>query len=149
MSVRSDRSLWAGVLLGVGASAFADEAVFHRLLRWHRFYDESASGIGLVSDGLFHAFGWFATVFGLAAVADAARRGVLRGRVLGGGVLLGGGAFQLYDGIVHHKLLRLHQSRYGVDISPYDWTWNAVAALMLVAGCWLLLPALRRPGGAS
>jgi uncharacterized membrane protein len=29
--------------------------------------------------------------------------------------LLGLGAFQVFDGIVDHKLLQLHQVRYGVD----------------------------------
>ena len=149
MSVRSDRSLWAGVLFGVGAAAFVDEAVFHQLLHWHHFYDRSTTDIGLVSDGLLHAFGWFTTVFGLVLAADAARRNILAKRVAGGGVLLGAGAFQLYDGLVHHKLMRLHQIRYEVEIAPYDWTWNVVAVLMLLAGCLLLLPVLRQPGRTS
>ncbi|WP_106399025.1 DUF2243 domain-containing protein [Actinocorallia populi] len=145
----SRRSLWAGVLFGVGVAAFVDEAVFHQLLHWHHFYDRSTSSIGLVSDGLFHAFSWFATVLGLVMAADAVRRGELDKRVMGGGVLLGAGAFQLYDGIVNHKLLQLHQIRYNVDIAPYDWAWNIVAVLLLAAGCWLLLAAPRRRGGAD
>jgi uncharacterized membrane protein len=33
-----------------------------------------------------------------------------------GGLLLGAGGFQLYDGIVQHMLLGLHQIRYHVVI---------------------------------
>ena len=54
------------------------------------------------------------------------------------GALLGGGAFQLYDGVVHHKLLQLHQVRYGVELLPYDLAWNASGAVALVVGLVLL-----------
>jgi hypothetical protein len=51
--------------------------------------------------------------------------GMRCGRHGGGpGCCLGAGSFQLYDGTVQHKLLRLHQIRYDVDLAPYDWTWN-------------------------
>ena len=51
-----------------------------------------------------------------------------------GWLLVGAGVFQLYDGTVHHKLLGLHQIRYGVDLLPYDLTWNLVAAVLVVVG---------------
>jgi uncharacterized membrane protein len=135
------RSIVAGVLIGLGVAAFVDETVFHQLLHWHHFYDRGGTAAGLVSDGLFHAFGWFAVVFGLVAVADLNRRGGLVTRAMVAGVLLGAGAFQLYDGTVQHKLLRLHQIRYHVDVVPYDWAWNGIAVGLLVAGAVLL----RRP----
>jgi uncharacterized membrane protein len=131
-------SVWSGVLVGVGIAAFVDETVFHQLLHWHHFYDKSTSDIGLVSDGLFHAFGWFAVVLGLVLMADLRRRAALSGRRFTAGILLGAGAFQLYDGTIQHKLLGLHQIRYHVDIAPYDLTWNVAAVLMLVAGGLLL-----------
>lgn len=132
------RSVWAGVLVGVGIAAFIDETVFHQLLHWHHFYDKSTPAVGLVSDGLFHAFGWFAVVFGLVLVADLVRRTGLSVRGLIGGILLGAGGFQLYDGTIQHKLLRLHQIRYHVDLVPYDWSWNILAVVMLAAGVWVL-----------
>ena len=49
------RSIWSGVLAGVGLVAFIDETVFRQLLHWHHFYDKSTLAVGLVSDGLFHA----------------------------------------------------------------------------------------------
>jgi uncharacterized membrane protein len=132
------RSTWAGVLIGIGTAAFVDETVFHQLLHWHHFYDRSTPAAGLVSDGLFHAFGWFAVVIGLVMYADLRRRDGLSRRRLTAGVLLGAGVFQLYDGTVQHKLLDLHQIRYGVDLTVYDWTWNVLAAVMVVAGALLL-----------
>jgi uncharacterized membrane protein len=56
-----------------------------------------------------------------------------------GGVLLGAGLFQLYDGTVQHKWLKLHQIRYNVDIMPYDLTWNITASIMTLIGCILIL----------
>jgi uncharacterized membrane protein len=135
------RNLLSGVLLGVGIAAFVDEAVFHQLLHWHHFYDRSTPQVGLVSDGLFHAFGWFATVASLFLLADLRRRQAGWGARWWAGLLLGAGAFQLYDGTIQHKLMRLHQIRYGVDLVPYDWTWNVVAAAMLVAGAVMLVRA--------
>lgn len=52
-------------------------------------------------------------------------------------MLLGAGGFQLYDGIVQHKLLGLHQIRYHVTIWPYDLTWNIIAFIMILAGVLL------------
>lgn len=144
MAPGPSRSVWAGVLIGVGIAAFVDETVFHQILHWHHFYDRATLEAGLVSDGFFHAFGWFATVIGLVVVADVRRRSELRGQALVAGILLGTGAFQLYDGTVHHKLLRLHQIRYHVDLLPYDWTWNGLAVLMLVGGGGLLWRVLGR-----
>jgi uncharacterized membrane protein len=136
--VLRSRSIWSGVLVGVGIAAFVDETVFHQLLHWHHFYDRSTPAAGLVSDGLFHAFGWFAVVIGLIMIADLLRRAGLARRALAGGVFLGAGAFQLYDGTIQHKILRLHQIRYHVDLVPYDWTWNIIAAIFLVIGTVLL-----------
>jgi uncharacterized membrane protein len=132
------RNVLSGALLGVGIAAFVDETVFHQLLHWHHFYDRSTPAAGLVSDGLFHAFGWFATVAGLFAFADLRRRAAVWPARWWAGLLLGAGAFQLYDGTVQHKLLRLHQIRYVADLAPYDWTWNVLALCLLAAGVLLL-----------
>jgi uncharacterized membrane protein len=133
------RTLLSGLLLGLGVAAFVDETVFHQLLHWHHFYDKSTPDVGLVSDGLLHALSWFATVAALFLLVDVRRRGPVPAARWWGGLLVGAGAFQLYDGTVQHKLLGLHQIRYGVDIGPYDWAWNVVAVLLLLAGTALLV----------
>jgi uncharacterized membrane protein len=132
--VYSSRNLWSGILFGLGLVAFFDETVFHQLLHWHHFYDKSTTNIGLVSDGLFHAFSWFATIGGLFMLADLRRRNALWLTRWWGAVLLGAGVFQLYDGIVQHKLMRLHQIRYVENVIMYDIVWNIIALAMVVAG---------------
>ena len=137
------RNAWSGALFGIGTAAFVDETVFHQLLHWHHFYDRSTSTAGLVSDGVFHAFGWFAVVASLFLLADLRRRAALSTVRWVGGALTGAGAFQLYDGTVQHKLLRLHQIRYDVDLLPYDLAWDVVAVVLLGVGVVLLLRTRR------
>jgi len=134
----SARNIWSGVLFGIGLVAFIDEAVFHQLLHWHHFYDKSTTEVGLISDGFFHALSWFATVAGLFLYADLRRRNVLEKRRWYGGVLLGAGAFQLYDGIVQHKLMGIHQIRYVENVFMYDLVWNIIAVAFIIAGISLL-----------
>ncbi|WP_243297863.1 DUF2243 domain-containing protein [Bacillus litorisediminis] len=132
------RNLWAGILFGFGLVAFIDEAVFHQLLHWHHFYDKSTTEIGLVSDGLFHSFSWFSTIGSSFMMADLHHSRAFWLKRWLGGVLLGGGGFQLYDGIIQHKFMRIHQIRYNVDILPYDLVWNIIAAAMIVIGVILI-----------
>ncbi|MCM3176691.1 DUF2243 domain-containing protein [Cytobacillus horneckiae] len=135
----SKRNLWSGILFGLGLVAFIDETVFHQLLNWHHFYDQSTTKIGLVSDGIFHAFSWIATVGGLFMVADLRRRAAWWPKRWIGGALLGIGLFNLYDGLIQHKVMKLHQIRYGVDLLPYDLVWNISAAIIALIGIAIIL----------
>jgi uncharacterized membrane protein len=132
------RSLRSGACCGVGLAAFVDETVFHQLLHWHHFYDKSSSSAGLVSDGLFHAVGFTAIVVGLFLMADAIRRQGFVPKRWWAALLIGYGGFQIYDGLVQHKIFRLHQIRYHVSIWPYDLVWNLTAALVVIVGVALL-----------
>jgi len=133
------QNMWTGILFGLGVVAFIDEVIFHQLLHWHHFYDKSTAAIGLVSDGLFHAFSFFATIGSAFLLADLHRKhGFWLKRWLGG-IFLGAGTFQLYDGIIQHKFMKLHQIRYNVEILPYDIVWNIFAALLIIIGMVLLL----------
>ncbi|WP_419716660.1 DUF2243 domain-containing protein [Bacillus infantis] len=145
------RNLGSGALFGVGLAAFLDEAVFHQLLHWHHFYDLSTTAAGLVSDGLFHAFSWFATVVALFMLADLRRRAAWWRKRWMSGVMLGSGGFNFYDGTIQHKLMRIHQIRYEVEILPYDLAWNAIALFFILLGTMLFLKTnkqLRRAGAA-
>jgi uncharacterized membrane protein len=132
--VRRGRSLLAASAIGVGVMAAVDEIVFHQVLAWHHFYDRSTPAIGLLSDGLLHSAEIVVLAAGAFALADLIRRRALARMSAWGGFFLGAGGFQLFDGIVDHKLLRLHQVRYGVDLLPYDLAWNAAGVVLLLVG---------------
>lgn len=59
------------------------------------------------------------------------------------GFFFGMGVFQLFDGIVDHKLLRIHQIRYVDNVVLYDLIWNAAGLLLLLAGFIIYLRARR------
>ncbi len=142
------RTELSGFLLGCGvAASMIDLFVFHLLLQWHHFYDLSTPQVALAADGVFHAVGWFVTVAGLFLLADVRRRTEVRWGHWGSAVLTGVGAFQLFDGVVNHKLLGIHQVRYGVDLLGYDVVWIGSAVLLLLVG--LLLLRRTRPATAS
>ncbi|MFC4100210.1 DUF2243 domain-containing protein [Paenibacillus xanthanilyticus] len=144
-SRRLDRNLLSGWLFGLGFVAFIDETVFHQLLHWHHFYDKATTNIGLVSDGLFHAFSWFATIISLFQLAELRRGGAWNKPRWLGASWMGAGVFQLYDGLIQHKLMRLHQIRYVANVAVYDIIWNALAACILLAG----IAMIRRASGAT
>ena len=132
------RSVLTGIMLGVAVMAAVDEIVFHQLLSWHHFYDRSTPDVSLLSDGLLQTGYLVLLVAGFFRFADLRRRGTLARRSAWAGFVLGLGVFQLFDGVVDHKLLRVHQVRYGVDVLPYDLAWNGVAAVLLLVGAVLI-----------
>jgi uncharacterized membrane protein len=136
--------VWAGAITGIGVAGTLDEVVLHQLLGWHHFYDRSTTTIGLVSDGLFHLFSTVMLAVGLWLLlrrrdwtANAPRR------ALSGG-LIGAGGFNLYDGTIQHKVLRLHEVRAdAADSLPYDLAFLGVAVVVLVSGIVLLRSSSR------
>ena len=132
------RSMLATILLGVGVMAAIDEIVFHQILAWHHFYDLSTPALGLVSDGLLHSAELIFFVLGFFMFSDLRARHSLARTHAWAGFFFGLGIFQLFDGIVDHKLLGLHQVRYVDNLLPYDLAWNGFGVLLLVIGFVLL-----------
>ncbi|MFC4712159.1 DUF2243 domain-containing protein [Planococcus dechangensis] len=128
------RNMWSGLLFGIGVIAFVDEVIFHQLLQWHHFYDLSTPQVGIFADGLLNSFAWFAAIGGLFLFADLRRRNALWTQRWIAAIFMGAGGFQLFDGIIDHKVLRTHQIRYNVDLLPYDVAWNVFGALLLILG---------------
>jgi uncharacterized membrane protein len=71
-------------------------------------------------------------------MADSLRRRGFVPKRWWGALLIGAGGFELYDGIVQHKILKLHQIRDHVRIWLYDLTWNVLAAVLIIIGIVLM-----------
>lgn len=132
--------LWIGICLGIGIVGSLDEIVLHQILQWHNFYVHTTQFWRIVIDGIFHVVTSGLLMLGAVLIwrqAAAIRRpGAVRALV--GGILLGLGGFNLYDGIIQHKLMQLHPVREGVaNLLPYDLAFNGIALALLVAG-WLV-----------
>ena len=133
------RSWWPAALTGVGLAGLVDVIVFHQLLGWHHFYDQSTMAVGLISDGLLDLALTVALVVGLVALVETAGPVAHWGRRRWGAILAGFGGFNLFDGVVDHKLLRLHQVRPEVaDQVPYDAVWIGLSLLILAVGVGLV-----------
>ncbi|HLU00230.1 MAG TPA: DUF2243 domain-containing protein [Burkholderiaceae bacterium] len=145
------RSLVTGILLGIGTMAAVDEIVFHQILAWHHFFDWSTPTFGLLSDGLLHAAELIIFVLGFFMYGDLRGRRALSSMHASAGFFFGMGGFQLFDGVVNHKLLGLHQIRYVENTLPYDVAWNGFAVCLLVIAYLILrrARAARSPATSS
>ena len=147
--MRDERRPWVGatllaaILLGIGGMAAIDEIIFHQLLAWHHFVDVGSSALALASDGLLHTLELVLLIVGGTLLLRLNETGQRARGFLSAGILLGMGGFQLFDGIINHKILGLHQVRYVEDVFLYDIAWNAFGLIVLGCGYGLLRRAQR------
>jgi uncharacterized membrane protein len=141
--------LVTGVVLGIGVVGAIDEAVFHQLLQWHTLYWGTDEHGRILSDGLFHLLTLTLLVWAALRLWQTPREW-LSGRraALLAAVLMGAGAFNLYDGLVQHLVLHLHLINEFVcpdpqaDNSiancpadlPFEVAWLLVATMLLLTG---------------
>lgn len=144
-------SLTATIFLGIGLMAAIDEIVFHQILAWHHFFDRSTLAISLLSDGLLHSAELLMLAAGFYLFARLSRHQAVSRPHAWAGLLFGAGGFQLFDGIVDHKVLRLHQVRYVDNLWAYDLAWNGFGVLLLALGyiIWRRARASERKRGVS
>ena len=134
-----EASFLAGLPAGIGLVLVFDLVVLHQLLAWHHFYDLATPAVGLASDGFLHAFELLCLVGGFYALAVLRGEGRLHTGKAVAGMLIGAGGFAIFDGIVFHKALRLHQLRYVDELWVYDLVWNGAGGVLLLVGCVMAL----------
>ena len=131
-----------GLLLGVGLGGFVDGIVFHQILQWHHFVSSERSAETLagleantLADGLFHASTWVLTAVGIGLLWARSRvLGAPPGLLLLGLALTGWGAFQLFDAVVNHYALGLHDAREGAGRVAAEVGWLASGFVLLLGG---------------
>lgn len=131
------RSFYSVIPLGIGVMAAVDEIIFHQLLGWHHFFDWGTPAFSLLSDGLLHSAELILFVVGFFLFSELWKKQRLDRHAAWSGFFVGLGGFQLFDGIIDHKVLRLHQIRYVENTLPYDLVWNGVGVMLLLIG-WLI-----------
>jgi uncharacterized membrane protein len=141
----------AGFLLGAGLVGFLDGIALHQVLQVHNLLSGRHPPTTLVNveinmfwDGLFHALCWALTALGLALLWRAgARRDVpWSGRTLLGAILLGGGVFNLVEGVIDHHVLKIHNVVQRLGVSAWDYAFLAAGGV----GLALVGAALIRAG---
>ena len=142
----TDRPAWAGFCLGVGLAGFFDGILLHQILQWHHLLSNVREGpLGdlrgqILADGLFHAAMYLIVAVGMWLLwkARPAMPGPETGRRVFAHVLIGFGAWHLFDGIAVHWLLGLHRVNPGSE-APLLWDllFLGLGSTALTAGLWL------------
>jgi uncharacterized membrane protein len=105
------------VLVGIGNAAQLDEGLFHQLLHCHHLDDRTGLGRALVFDGALVLLGHRGHGDQAGDTGRVPGRHRRIGRTDLGLLLAGVRGFNLFDGVVDHKWLRLHQVRQGVAVA--------------------------------
>lgn len=140
----SGRGLVGAGVFGFGFSGLVDVLVLHHVLQWHhlvsgRYPMDTLAGLrtNILADGLF-SLGMLLVASvgaGLLWRAERAAPSPLAVRPLAGGALVGLGVFDVFDVVVDHALLGLHQPlSQGGQYNPH---WLVVSLLFVGAGYYV------------
>ena len=136
--------LLGGGTLGFGLGALLDVLVFHLVLQWHHLLS-SVYPPGTLAGLRTNVY--FDGVFSLAMVGLMILGGVVIWRTLNraerpyspvrvfGSVLVGAGAFNLFDGVVDHYVLHIHDAVHGTRALNPHW----IGASLLLLGIGILV----------
>jgi uncharacterized membrane protein len=138
----------AATVLGIGLGGFVDGIVLHQILQWHEMLSNKlppttllAKTVNMFWDGVFHAFCLIVVIIGVILLWKLLwRKDIDRsGSLLGGGLLLGWGLFNIVEGTIDHHLLKLHNVRE-ITANPDAWNFGflALSVLMIILGSWLV-----------
>ncbi|MBU9723386.1 MULTISPECIES: DUF2243 domain-containing protein [Bacillaceae] len=147
MSVKTKRKLIVigSFILGFGFLGAMDGIMFHQILQWHSVVMDTDRTGQIMSDGIFHFATTITLVAGgvilwLAGNPTDLSKGV---RLLVGYFMIGGGTFNLIEGIINHHILEIHRVRPdAANPLMYDLAFLASGVILIVVG--LLIKRGRR-----
>lgn len=153
-SAVSPRALLAAGVFGFGFSGLIDTLLLHQVLQWHHLVSgiypmNTLNGLrtNILADGLFSIGMLVVMGIGAGLLWQSERRTAapLALRPIAGAAVIGLGMFDLYDVIVDHALLGLHQPlSQGGRYNPH---WAVVSLLILGAGIYLYKTGTRTDSG--
>ena len=152
------RGLLAAGVFGFGFSGLIDVLVLHHVLQWHHLVSgiypmDTVDGlrINIFADGLFSVGMLVIAGIGAGLLWRAERRTVapLAVRPVAGAAVIGLGVFDVFDAVVDHALLGLHQpvGPGGQPLSVggrYNPHWIVVSLLFVAAGYYLYSTGIKR-----
>ena len=144
--------LTAGLILGAGLGGFADGILFHQILQLHNMRSADYpvdtlvnAEINMFWDGLFHAFTWLTTCFGLFVLwrGFLQENSVPPTRAFVGSLFVGWGLFNCIEGVIDHHILNLHHVVERLGPSRWDYAFLGSGILFFVLG-WTLMRGSER-----
>ncbi len=139
----------AGILLGLGLGGFIDGIVLHQILQWHHMLSSvrpaktiSDMELNMVWDGVFDASTWLLTVIGIILLWRAGQRNDVPWslKTFLGSIFIGGGTFNLVEGLIDHQILGIHHVKPGPNELAWDLGFLALGGVLAALG-WILLRA--------
>lgn len=134
----------SGLLLGFSLGGLIIEIVVHLLLQWsyilsNIFPMDTLPGlrVNIFSDGVFDLTMWLIAVTGLGLLWWSIKQGAhlaMTTRAFIGWNIVGWGGLTLFDSIVFHTLLRLHQLRQVSNFLVYEIAYFVIGLLLVLAG---------------
>lgn len=127
----------SGLILGLGILGAIDGIVFHQLLQWHHMILSPNLELEIITDGLFAALFSALLVWGGVKIFQDTRKNEVgkSWNVFVGGIFVGGGAFNLVEGIVDHHILKVHRVKpLAENPMAYDLGFLAIGVLLVVIG---------------
>ncbi|WP_186579002.1 DUF2243 domain-containing protein [Aquibacillus kalidii] len=137
MSKRDKNLFIAAVILGLGLLGAVDGIVFHQLLQWHHMVLSPNIKLEIITDGFFTAAFSTLLVWGGIKIFYDARNNELGNswQIFLAGMFIGGGVFNLAEGIIDHHILQVHRVKPNAD-NPllYDLAFLASGLLLVIVG---------------
>ncbi|WP_192498425.1 DUF2243 domain-containing protein [Halorussus halophilus] len=145
------RALLAAGVFGFGFSGLVDVLVLHHVLQWHHLVSgiysmDTLSGLrtNILADGIFSIGMVTIMSVGAGLLWQSKRRtyAPLAVKPLAGAAIIGLGVFDVFDAVVDHALLGLHQP-VGAGGQPlslggrYNPHWLVVSLLFVAAGYYV------------
>ena len=131
------KGITGSFVIGFGFLGALDGIIFHQLLQWHSVVMDTNRSGQIISDGIFHFAVTIALVVGgvllwLAGKPTDLAKGV---SLLIGGILIGGGAFNLIEGITNHHILQIHRVKPGdPNAIIYDLSFLVLGVILIIIG---------------
>ncbi|MBE9033848.1 DUF2243 domain-containing protein [aff. Roholtiella sp. LEGE 12411] len=137
----------AGIFLGLGLGGFVDGILLHQLLQWHHMLSNilpltttANIDLNMLWDGLFHALDLLLTVVGVVLLWRAGGRDDVAwsSQTFVGSLLIGGGLFNLVEGLIDHQILGIHHVKSGPNQLAWDLGFLLFGALLVAIG-WIMI----------
>jgi uncharacterized membrane protein len=127
----------SGMILGIGLIGAIDGILFHQLLQWHHMILSPNIELEIFTDGLFTALFSAMLIWGGVKIFQDARKNELGNswKIFLGGIFVGGGLFNLVEGIIDHHILQVHRVK-PLSENPliYDLAFLAIGLLLVILG---------------
>lgn len=148
----------ASIVLGIGMGGFVDGIVFHQILQVHEMLsnkipptDYIGKSVNMFWDGIFHFFCMLVVLIGIILLWKLLSRNDVNrsGKLLGGGLLLGWGLFNLVEGVIDHHVLKLHNViELSADHAVGNYSFLAISVVMLIIGYVVVMRQANKRGTA-